>query len=903
MISLPGAKAQKSKFTLTKSAFEVLWAMDDFPKRYDPVEIEPKWLEFWEKRNLFSPQVPTAKPRYAIVVPPPNVTGQLTLGHVFNNTIQDVLIRYHRLAGCEVLWLPGMDHAGIATQVVVEEQLARQGKSRSALGREAFLQEVWKWKEHCAAIIRSQFRRMGCSLDWRREKFTLDEDLSRAVTKVFVRLYEKQLIYRGKYIVNWCPRCKTAISDEQVENVKQAGKLYYIRYPFEDPGEHLVVATTRPETMLGDTAVCIHPDDKRYQGKVGRILLLPLMNRKIPLIADPYVDPAFGTGALKVTPAHDKFDFELAQKHLLEIINIMNDDATINDNGGPYQGMNRDSARVKVVEDLAKLNLIEKIEDYEVPLGHCERCETPVEPRVSLQWFVRMKPLAQPALEAVRNGTVAIAPERWVNLYNHWLENVRDWCISRQLWWGHRIPVYYCRTCRAGVGPEIDQAGVIVAETKPSRCPVCGSAEIVQDEDVLDTWFSSWLWPFSTMGWPEPTQDMATFYPTSALVSAWDIIYLWIARMIMAGIEFTGRVPFSEVYFHGMIRDERGRKMSKSLGNSPDPLAMIDRYGADALRFGILLITPRDRDVLFSEERIETGRNFANKLWNSGRFLWLNTHGLTPGLPQQLTAIDQWIVLKQNELLANVQRFLKRFELNQAARGIYEFTWHAFCDWYVEYMKSEVVHRGQVFDVGMHVYKNLLTLLHPFMPFITEELYERLNFGRETIWNEPWPGQTVLSDQNTEAVDSFFGTIEAVRNLRSAWRIPANRKSDCMLKIEDDKLVKLFEANRNFFRAQATVETLLVNITPPKPFSSIVLKQVEVYLPLTGSVDTAQEVKRLKDECAFLDGRIAEIKIRLNDERFQKMASEEVKNREAGRLSDFAKKREGIVRLLETIAE
>ncbi|MEO0225625.1 MAG: valine--tRNA ligase, partial [candidate division WOR-3 bacterium] len=832
---------------------------------------------------------------------PPNVTGQLTLGHVFNNTIQDVLIRYHRLKGFEVLWLPGMDHAGIATQVVVEEKLARENKSRVELGREGFIEEVWRWKEHYAAIIRKQFNRMGCSLDWTREKFTLDEDLSRAVIKVFVWLYNKKLIYRGRYIVNWCPRCRTAISDEQVEDIKEPGKLYYIRYPFENSSEYITVATTRPETMLGDTAVCVHPEDKRYQDKIGRILILPLMNRKIPLIADSYVDPSFGTGALKVTPAHDKFDFALAQKHLLEIINIMNEDATINENGGVYKGLDRMAAREKVIADLKDLGLIEKIEDYEVPLGHCERCSTPIEPRISLQWFVQMRPLAEPALKAVREKEITIYPERWVNLYNHWMENVRDWCISRQLWWGHRIPVYYCKDCRAELTDETEDRGIIVAEAKPAQCPVCGSTRIEQDEDVLDTWFSSWLWPFSTLGWPEKTQDYENFYPTSILVSGWEIIYLWIARMIMAGIEFTGQKPFSEVYFHGLIRDEKGQKMSKSLGNSPDPIELMDKYGADALRFGLLLITPRDRDVLFSVERIEAGRNFANKLWNSGRFLWLNTKGLTMGLPRQLTPIDRWIISKLAKLVESVERYLKRFELNQAAKEIYDFTWHHYCDWYIEYTKSEMIRRGEVFDVGIYIFKNLLILLHPFMPFITEELYQRLSIGKETLWHEQWPAVKVPLPDDAHMVDALISAIEAVRNLRSAWRVPAQKKTECFLKIEDEDLEEIFRTNLDFFKTQANVDSLIINITPPKPFSSTILKGVEVYLPLTGSVDLGKELKRLKDELNFLENRINEIEHRLSDEQFQRMASEEVKQREANRLSDFSKKRDGIRHLLETI--
>ncbi len=880
--------------------------MEDFPKRYDPTEIEPKWLKVWENKHLFSPKVPTPKKIFSIVVPPPNVTGQLHLGHVFNNTIQDTLIRYKKLNGYEVLWLPGMDHAGIATQVVVEEKLAEKCMTRQSMGRAAFVKAVWHWKERYSSVIREQFKRMGCSLDWTREKFTLDEDLSKTVIKVFVALYNKKLIYRGKYIINWCPRCLTALSDEQVEDIKEAGKLYYIRYPFEGSDEHIVVATTRPETMLGDTAVCVHPDDERYRDKIGKVLALPLMNRKIPLVADTYVDPAFGTGALKVTPAHDKFDFELARKHLLEVINIMNDDASINENGGAYQGLDRTEARIKVVEDLKQQNFIEKIENYEIPLGRCERCETPIEPRISLQWFVKMKPLAEPALEAVHNGTIKIFPERWTNLYNHWMENIRDWCISRQLWWGHRIPVYYCLKCLEGKDvDEIESTdrGIMVAEEKPTKCQTCDSTDISQDEDVLDTWFSSWLWPFTTLGWPEKTADYKTFYPTSTLVSGWDIIYLWVARMIMAGLEFTDQVPFHEVCFHGMIRDGQGRKMSKSLGNSPEPIDIIDKFGADALRFGIQLITPKDRDVLFSEERIATGRNFANKLWNSGRFLWLNTRGLTPGLPRELKPIDKWIIAKFGQLIDNIERYLKYYELNQAAKALYDFTWHDYCDWYVEYMKAETRQRGQVFDVGFFVFKNLLILLHPFMPFITEELYQRLNCGTESIFYDRWPDRKTFKDSDTAAVDLLLEAIESIRNLRSVWRIPANKKTDCILKIEDKNFRSVVEANITFLKVMASVDNVYLDQKPQKPFASFVLSGVDIHIPLSHSAKIEKEIKRLKDELKFLDSRIIEIENRLGDQQFQKMAAEEVKIRETNRLSEFSKKKDNIIHLLETIEQ
>ncbi|MEO0184667.1 MAG: valine--tRNA ligase [candidate division WOR-3 bacterium] len=666
--------------------------MDAFSTRYDPAGIEDGIYEFWLNEKLFTPDLRSNKKTYTIVIPPPNVTGRLTLGHILNNTIQDILIRYKKMNGFETLWIPGMDHAGIATQVKVEEErLLPKGIRKEDLGREKFLEQVWRWKEEYADVIRMQLRKMGCALDWTRERFTLSEDYSKKVIKVFVDLYNKGLIYRGEKIINWCPRCLTALSDEQVETENKSGKLYYIRYPMKGSNSFVVVATTRPETMLGDTGICVNPKDERYQQLVGKKVLLPIMNREIPIIADDYVDPEFGTGALKVTPAHDPFDFELSKKHNLQIINIMNPDGTLNEDAGEYAKMDRFEARKKIIEHLKSLELLEKTENYTVPMGICERCETPIEPRLSKQWFVKMKPLAEPALEVVKNGTIKIYPKRWINLYNHWLENVRDWCISRQLWWGHRIPIYYCKKCQEMEKSQIpdpkQDKGIVVSESKPDRCPHCGSTEIYQDEDVLDTWFSSWLWPFATLGWPENTDDFKHFYPTQTLATGWDIIYLWVARMIMAGLEFTKNIPFSNVVFHPMIRDEKGRKMSKSLGNSPEPMELIEKYGADALRLGLMLITPAEQDVLYSEKSIDVGRKFCNKLWNAARLVLTGFPQTPEGFPDELSDFDQWILNEFNQLLKDAEFYLNNFEFNSLSRRLYDFVWHKFCDWYLEIIK------------------------------------------------------------------------------------------------------------------------------------------------------------------------------------------------------------------------
>uniref|UniRef100_A0A7C4XJS7 Valine--tRNA ligase n=1 Tax=candidate division WOR-3 bacterium TaxID=2052148 RepID=A0A7C4XJS7_UNCW3 len=865
--------------------------MEEISSRYDPRGIEDKWYEFWMRERLFTPDLNSNKPTYTIVIPPPNVTGRLHLGHFLNNTVQDILIRYKKMSGFETLWVPGMDHAGIATQVVVEERLLKSGIKREDLGREKFIEEVWKWKEEYAEAIRTQLKKMGCSLDWTREQFTLSEDYSRKVIKVFVDLYKKGLIYPGKRIINWCPRCLTALSDEQVETVNKNGKLYYIKYPLKDKSNFITVATTRPETMLGDTAVCVNPDDGRYKEFIGKTVILPLMEREIPIIADSYVDPEFGTGALKVTPAHDPFDFELAKKYNLEIIEIMNPDATLNENAKDYKNIERFEARKKIVNRLREIELLEKIEDYTVPLGICERCDTPIEPRLSKQWFVRMKPLAEPALKVVEEGRIKIFPKRWVNLYNHWLENVKDWCISRQIWWGHRIPIYYCLNCYKP-DKEETQKGIIVSERMPEVCPECGSKEIYQDEDVLDTWFSSWLWPFATLGWPEESADYKHFYPTQTLATGWDIIYLWVARMIMAGLEFTKNVPFSSVVFHPMIRDEKGRKMSKSLGNSPEIMDLIEKYGCDAMRLGILLITPREQDVLFSEKSLDVGRKFCNKLWNASRLILTNFKDERYEKIDTLTPFDRWIFNEFNNLLTQIDYYFQNFELNAIARRLYDFFWHKFCDWYLEFIKVSPYSES---NISKFLLKKILIVFHPFIPFITEEIYQRFTTKKKSILLEEWP--VIEHPVSYPEVDTLIGLITEIRNMRGILGINPKHNLPLILKTDAQK-EKFVKGNFAILNKLAGVDSVASGERPKESAVTLVLPEMVCYVVLKG-VDVKRERMRLEEEIKFLNNRIDEIRNRLNDPDFLNKSSAEIKEREKAKLEEFLKKREHIQRAME----
>ena len=859
--------------------------MIEFPPKYDPKGIEEKWYKFWLDSKFFTPDVKSDKPPYTVMIPLPNVTGRLTLGHVLNNSLQDILIRYKKLSGYETLWLVGMDHAGIATQVVVEEKLLTKGIKKEDLGREKFVAEVWKWKEEYAKIIREQLKKAGYALDWSREHFTLEAEYSERVIKVFVDLYNKGLIYRGEYIINWCPRCLTALSDEQVETEEVQGKLYYIKYPIISSEGFITVATTRPETMLGDTAVCVNPHDKRYKWLIGERAQLPIMEREIPIIADDYVDPDFGTGALKVTPAHDPFDFELAKKHHLKFIDIMNPDGTLNAFARQYRGKDRYEARKEIVTELKKTGLLEKIENYRLPLAKCERCDTAIEPRVSKQWFVRMKPLAGPALAAVRDGKVSIYPKRWVNLYNHWLENVHDWCISRQLWWGHRIPVYYCNSCYDADKADSEQ-GIMVSQHKPDRCTSCGSTDIYQDEDVLDTWFSSWLWPFATLGWPEKTEDYKRFYPTQTLVTGWDIIYLWVARMIMSGLEFTKEVPFTDVLFHVMVRDEKGKKMSKSLGNSPEPMELIDKYGADALRFGLLLITPREQDVLYSEKSIDVGRKFCNKLWNAARLISAANSSDSGFDAKQISVYDAWIIERFNQLLASVEKRFNTFDINSITRELYEFIWHVFCDWYLEFTK--IAPSGQT---APYVLRRLLIMLHPFMPFITEEIYQRFSFPEKSVMLEKWPEEIEITKSGAD-IEKMVRLVEGIRNVRGIFNIKAKEKLEAIIK-SDGPTTKVIKENEKILKRLTGIDSVDYNQPIKGSVASIVMPEMECYIKLTG-IDIEKEKIRLQEEIDFLSQRIDEIKHRLNNPNYVKKANTETKEREKQRLEGFLKKKEGI---------
>ncbi len=864
--------------------------MKEFSTRYDPVEIEKKLYDFWLQSGFFTPDIESDKPPYTIMIPLPNVTGRLTLGHVLNNSLQDILIRYKKLAGHETLWLMGMDHAGIATQVVVEEKLRRRGITKEDVGREKFVEEVWKWKEESAKIIREQLKRAGYALDWSREQFTLSEEYSKKVIKVFVDLYNKGLIYRGEYIINWCPRCLTALSDEQVETEEKPGKLFFIKYPIANSDEYITVATTRPETMLGDTAVCVNPRDKRYKAFIGRRVILPIMGREIPVISDEYVDSEFGTGALKVTPAHDPFDFELAKKHKLDFIDIMNPDGTLNALTREFNGQDRYEARKKIVEQLKASGLLEKIEAYKLPLAKCERCDTAIEPRISKQWFVRMKPLADPALKAVKESRVRIFPQRWVNLYNYWMENVRDWCISRQLWWGHRIPVYYCNSCYDPDSADSER-GITVSETKPDRCSNCGSADIYQDEDVLDTWFSSWLWPFATLGWPADTDDYRRFYPTQTLVTGWDIIYLWVARMIMAGLEFTKQVPFTDVTFHVMVRDDKGRKMSKSLGNSPDPIQLIEKYGADALRFGLLLITSREQDVLFSEKSIDVGKKFCNKLWNAARLISTAADDGEFDL-ERISMYDAWIIHRFNTLVSKVEENFATYEINATTREIYDFVWHTFCDWYLEFLKTKPS------AAARYLLKQLLVTLHPFMPFITEELYQRFGFEKDSIMLETWPDKIIIK-QDVRHVDRLVHLIEEIRNVRGIFNINAKEKLNIIVNADDD-IMGFFKENEDIVKKLSLTETIAYSRPGSEPMASIIMPEMECYVILSG-IDIAKEKGRLDSEIDFLAKRIDEIKHRLNNPNYMNKANEITKQRERERLEAFLKKKEGIQKAMKRL--
>ncbi len=922
------------------------------PAQYDPKDIEQKWFERYASTPLFHARADEAGAPYCIVIPPPNVTGILHMGHALNNTIQDVLIRARRMQGRQTLWMPGTDHAGIATQNVVERQLAKEGVKRDDLGREKFLERVWEWKKQYGSTIIHQLKRLGASCDWPRERFTMDAGYSAAVKEVFIRLYEKKLIYRGDYIINWCPRCQTALADEEAPHHDLEGKLYYIKYPLKERpkkkaaakggrakdgrakgkffcDDGLVVATTRPETMLGDTAVAVNPKDKRYKHLIGATLILPLLERQIVVIADPLVDKSFGTGAVKVTPAHDPNDYIMGKNHDLEFINIMRPDGVLNTNAGDYAGMDRFEARQAIIEDLRERKLLLKVEDHKHAVGHCYRCHTVIEPYLSKQWFVKMKPLARPAIAAVKKGAIKFTPKRWTKVYLNWMENIRDWCISRQIWWGHRLPVWYCPECTKGspeaaknknrTAGDASRKGVIVARETPRSCPACGCTDLRQDEDVLDTWFSSWLWPFATFGWPfteggrssasaapaeasatgagpqAPSKDLEFFYPTSVLVTAPEIIFFWVARMIMAGFEFMGKKPFTDVYIHGTVRDLEGRKMSKSLGNSIDPLEVIDRYGADALRFSLIAIAAGGSDIYLSQDRFEQGRNFANKIWNASRFILMNLkEGVTGDAIdlEGLSLFDRWILHESNETVKKTSRAIDAFRLNEALNIVMNFFWKVFCDWYIEVAKLSL-ERKKTQETLLYVLKKTLLLLHPFMPFITDEITALLPGEHPgTIGASAWPRPEKRFEDKpcVRRTDGICVCVLGIRQRRHDLNVPPGARVNVVLMCADKDEQRSLEESVPVLQRLAGAGEVTFEApgkTPPNSVTFLALPRLKGALLLEGLVDIDKEKERLARDIAALRGQVRQKEQLLKRAGFVRRAPQEVVANERARLEEL----------------
>ncbi|MGI6434344.1 MAG: valine--tRNA ligase [Syntrophomonadaceae bacterium] len=874
----------------------------DMPSVYNPETVEKKWYAHWEEQGYFTPQPDYSKKSFSIVMPPPNVTGALHLGHAMDITPQDILTRWHRMQGYNALWVPGTDHAGIATQARVEESLARQGISKHDLGREGFLEKVWEWKHLYGSRITSQLRLMGASCDWSRERFTMDEGCSRAVREVFVRLFEKGLIYKGDYIVNWCPRCHTAISDIEVEHEDTAGQLWHIKYPLVDSDDYVVVATTRPETMLGDTGVAVHPEDSRYLNLLGRQVVLPLMDRLIPVVADSFVDREFGTGAVKVTPAHDPNDFEMGLRHNLESIAVIDDRGVMNENAGAYQGLSREEARRLVVEDLTRGGFLLKTEEHQHAVGHCQRCDTIIEPLISTQWFVKMKPLAEPAIQKVLDGEIRFVPERFTRIYTNWMENIRDWCISRQLWWGHRIPVWYCQDC----------GEVICSRTDPSACTRCQSSGLIQDEDVLDTWFSSALWPFSTLGWPNDTDDLGYYYPTSVLVSGRDIIFFWVARMIFSGIAQTGQVPFYVVNIHGLVLDGLGRKMSKSLDNGIDPLEVIEKYGADTLRFSLTTGVTPGNDVRFNWEKVENTRNFANKIWNASRFVMMNLNGYESieVKDEELALADRWIISVLNKRVAAITAHLEKYDLGEAARELYEFIWDEFCDWYIELAKPRLFNQQSgrtrlvVQNILVQVLQDILRALHPFMPFITEEIYQHLPGHQATIMLDAWPSGDRIWPQAVQDMQLIMQMIRSIRNIRAEFSVNPGVPMKAIVVVKDEDLRNMLTANRSLIEDMANLEEAhMAAYLEDKPQQAAIslTAEAEIYIPLEGVIDVEKEIKRLQKEMKAAEAEAAKSDAKLNNPQFLTKAPAEVIAKEKSKSQEASAKREGIIKRLAVL--
>ena len=877
----------------------------ELAKTYDPHGLEDRIYQKWLDKKYFHAEVDRSRKPFTIVIPPPNITGQLHMGHALDNTMQDILIRFKRMQGYNALWQPGTDHASIATEVKIIQKLKEEGIDKHDLGREKFLERAWDWKKEYGGRIISQLKKLGSSCDWDRERFTMDEGCNKAVTEVFCKMHEKGYIYKGSRIVNWCPVCNTSISDAEVEYEDQAGHFWHIKYPIlnEDgtqSGEYLTFATTRPETMLGDTAVAIHPDDERYTHLKGKKVLLPIMNREIPIVEDTYVDMEFGTGVVKITPAHDPNDFEVGKRHNLPIINIMNDDATINENGGKFAGMDRYAAREAIVKELDEMGLLVKIEDYSHNVGTHDRCKTTIEPLVKQQWFVKMDELIKPAVEAVKNGEIKLIPERMDKTYFNWTDNIKDWCISRQLWWGHRIPAYYCDKC----------GEIVVAKEMPKVCPKCGCEHFTQDPDTLDTWFSSALWPFSTLGWPDKTKDLDYFYPTDVLVTGYDIIFFWVIRMIFSGYEQMGERPFKTVLFHGLVRDSQGRKMSKSLGNGIDPLEVIDQYGADALRMTLITGNAPGNDMRFYYERVEANRNFANKVWNASRFIMMNMEGKeVTDASDSLEPVDKWIISKLNSLVKEVTDNMENFELGIAVQKIYDFIWDEFCDWYIEMVKPRLYNSDDTASQNAALWTlktvlvDALKLLHPYMPFITEEIFCTIQSEEESIMISKWPEYSEARNFASEekAIEIIKEAVRGIRNVRTEMNVAPSKKAHVYVVSEKEDIRKTFEEGRLFFATLSYASDVSVQTDKngiADDAVSVVIANANIYIPFAELVDIKQEIERLEKESKRLDGELARVNGMLSNERFLSKAPESKIAEEKEKLSKYTQMKQQVVERL-----
>lgn len=857
---------------------------NELNKVYSPNEIEDKWYKIWEEKGYFNAQHNAEKPGYSIAIPPPNVTGILHMGHMLNNSIQDAIIRYKRMSGFDTLWIPGMDHAGIATQNKVERMLADEGTSKEEIGYDEFLRRTWEWKEKHGGLITKQLRKLGVSLDWTRERFTMDEGLSEAVKEVFIKLYNDGLIYRGEYIVNWCPHDKTALADDEVNHEDKNGKIWEIRYPIKDSDEEFVIATTRPETMLGDTGVAVNPNDERYRHLIGKTVILPLMNREIPIVADEYVDMEFGTGVVKMTPSHDPNDFEVAKRTGLAFLNIFTEDAHVNENGGKYQGLERFAARKAILADLEEQGLLVGVKDHKNAVGHCYRCNSIIEPRVSTQWFVKMEPLAKRALEVVKNGKIQITPKRWEKVYYNWLENIRDWTISRQIWWGHRIPAYYAEDGTVFVAKSLEEAKVQAREKFGK------DVNLTEETDVLDTWFSSALWPFSTLGWPNETEDLKKFFPTNALVTGADILFFWVARMVMMSLYIKDEIPFNYVYLHGIIRDEKGRKMSKSLGNSPDPLDLIAKYGADAIRFSFLYNTSQGQDIHFSEKLLEMGSAFANKVWNASRFVLSNLEDFDVSTTvdnSEFKLEDKWILSKLQTASKLINENMEKYELDAAAKLAYEFFRGDFCDWYVEIAKTRVY--GQEGSdkvvaqwVLRHVLDKGLKMLHPFMPFITEEIWQKLQTGEETIMLSDFPKEEkeFINIDTEKEFDYLKEIISAIRNIRGEANVSPSKKIEVIFKTADENARNILQNNAKILDKLANVEKYEFNVEIPKLVGFRLVDTTEIFVPLAELIDLDKEIEKLEKSIEKTQVELDKVLKKLSNENFVAKAKPEAVEKE-----------------------